>query len=88
MMTDEEYKIMQERIKNIEYVTYPMVYEITSPNIWESLNYTSYDRVLEKLKEFEDLSAMDGSEARIIILFHKNGKLAKNFNEDTQKLEW
>lgn len=88
MITDEEYERMMEKMENIEYVTHPMVYRIYSPNIWSTLHYTSYDKVLEKMKEFENLAPMDGSDGKIIIEFLKNGKLAKNFNEDTQELEW
>lgn len=68
-------------------MTHPIVYEISSKNIWSTLMYTSYDRVLEKMKEFENLSPMDGSDARIIITFRKNCKLPSDFNEDTQTSE-
>ena len=88
MMTDEELKAMQEKMKNIEYVTHPMVYEIRSPNIWATLTYVTYSKVLEKMKEYEHLSPCDGSDGKIIIEFKRNCRLAKNFNEDTQKLEW
>ena len=44
-------------MSGIEYVTHPIVYEISSKNIWSTLMYTSYDRVLEKMKEFEAANA-------------------------------
>ena len=70
-----------------EYVTYPMVYVIRSKNIWSSYTYTTYDKALKKLKEFENLSPNDGSVGEIVIEYHKNGKLIKGFNEDTQRVE-
>lgn len=74
-------------MSEIEYTTHPVVYEISSKNIWSTLMYTSYDKMLEKLKEFENLSPADGSDARIIITFVKNSKLPSDFNEDTQTSE-
>ena len=70
-----------------EYEIHDMVYTIRSPNIWATLTYITYDKVLEKLKEYEHLSPMDGSDGEIIIEYHRNCKLIKGFNEDTQKVD-
>ena len=71
----------------IEYTTHPMLYIIRSKNIWSTLTYISYDKMLEKLKEFKNLSSVDGSDAEIIIEYRKNATLVKDFDEDTQSSE-
>ena len=70
-----------------EYDTYPMTYLVWSPNISKTLLYHTYDKMLEGLKKYENLSPVDGNVGVIHIEYRKNGKIIKGFNEDTQEVE-
>lgn len=68
-----------------EYIQTP-IYELTSPKMWSTMIYKSFDKAMLKVKD--TLERYDGEdEYPITINYFPHGRIAKGFNEDTQSIE-
>lgn len=65
---------------------YPWVYVICSPNIARTEYYTTYSKVLDRLKDYEHLMPADGSCGRITVEYRRDVPLHRDFDEDTQSI--
>ena len=69
-----------------EYIVHKKVYVIRSPNIAHTEYYTTYSKVLDRLKDYEDLTPAEGV-GTITIEYQRDMTLHKDFDEDTQSIK-